>query len=460
MATTNSGSHRRMPDPELAPGTVVGDYEIERQIGVGGMGTVYQAIHPVIDKRVALKVLSHEMCANAESLGRFVQEARAVNRIGHPNIVDVFGFGTTEDGRAFLAMELLTGESLGVRLASGRFELAEACAILIEITHALEAAHDADIIHRDLKPDNVFLAVRKAETVVKLLDFGIAKLSPIGGLHAPVDITQPGQMVGTPQYIAPEQARGLVVERSADVYALGVVAFEMVTGKLPFTSDDPIELLAKHITLRAPLPSDFEATLSPLVDDLIAGMLEKDPARRPTVPRVRELLEQIRIAPKAPTGRAAKRQSETAVLDTRAIAGKLGPRRRWWLAPLALVVIAGGVKLATTLYDRGDYAYDYGNDDQAPRVTRLGAPAVLPLVTPTAPPPRPPEPQPDVTSTEPAPKPAPTLLAKPVKPRPHKQRPVPRPAPTAPVTAPTAPAKLPPPPPVDDDAIRNPFKTP
>ena len=453
VATTKPGSHPRMPDPELAPGTVVGDYQIERQIGVGGMGTVYQAIHPVIDKRVALKVLRYEMCANAESLGRFVQEARAVNRIGHPNIVDVFGFGTTEDGRAFLAMELLTGESLGVRLASGRFTLAEACAILIEITHALEAAHDADVIHRDLKPDNIFLAVRKSETIVKLLDFGIAKLSPVAGMQAPVDITQPGQLVGTPQYIAPEQARGLVVERSADVYALGVVAFEMMTGWLPFTSTDPVELLAKHITLRAPLPSDFEATLPPLVDDLIASMLEKEPAKRPTVPRVRELLEQIRIAPSALTGRAAKRQFETAVLDTHALSDKTGPRRRWWLAPLVLMVIAGGIKLATTLFDRADQGAHEDHDD-APRVT-LEAPVPGPLVTPTAPVPSAPE----VIATAPPPelaaKPLAKPLAKPVKPNPHKHRPGPAATVTAPTTVPTVQ-----PPPVDDDGIRNPFKVP
>ena len=247
-----------------------------------------------------------------------MQEARAVNRIGHPNIVDVFGFGTTEDQRAFLAMALLTGESLGRRLErSPSLTSHEAARILLEVSYALEAAHAAGIVHRDLKPDNVFLVASRKACEVRLLDFGIAKLTNGGAmLDGPVTSTQPGMIVGTPQYMAPEQARGQVLNGSTDIYALGVMAFEMFAGRPPFVSEDPVELVAKHITLIPPAPSDFNADLPEIVDQLLAGMLRKDPATRPTIDVVQTLLEQIRLAPVSDHAldRNHKRQLETEVL--------------------------------------------------------------------------------------------------------------------------------------------------
>jgi tRNA A-37 threonylcarbamoyl transferase component Bud32 len=378
---------------------VVGEYRIERKLGQGGMGTVYAAIHPVIDKRVAIKVLHHELCANADAVTRFIQEARAVNRIGHPNIVDVFGFGTTEDGRAFLAMELLTGESLAVRIGRGVPPIDEACDILVEVTYALEAAHDAGIIHRDLKPDNVFLtSSRNRRPSVKLLDFGIAKLSVDQGMTAPVDCTQPGQMVGTPQYIAPEQARGKALDGSADVYALGVMAFELLAGRPPFLSDDPVELIAKHITLRPPSPSDFNADVPELADQLVDGMLEKDPTRRPSVAQVREQLERIRIEPPSTDARhrAAKRLRATEM--TQAIVDDpVAARRRWsrwWFALAALVVAAIGVKIAMFAAD--------GSDDDMTRPPTVESITARPLDhTPTPIPAQPIEQAPQPVATPP-----------------------------------------------------------
>ena len=355
--TVHTRSGRPASATDLAPGTAAGDYVIERQLGHGGMGTVYQAIHPVIDKRVAIKVLHHELCANSEAVARFVQEARAVNRIGHPNIVDVFGFGTTEDGRAFLAMDLLTGESLGRRLERApSLTSREAAHILLEVSYALEAAHAVGIVHRDLKPDNVFLvASRKLACEVRLLDFGIAKLTNDGAmLDGSVTSTQPGMIVGTPQYMAPEQARGQVESGSTDIYALGVMAFEMFAGRPPFVGEDPVELVAKHITLPPPAPSDFNADLPELVDTLLSEMLRKDPATRPPIQTVQTALEQIGLAP--PTDHALdrnlKRQLETEVLSgLGASAAVRPPRRRVWMIPVVLFGLAVCLKVATFALD-------------------------------------------------------------------------------------------------------------
>ncbi len=415
-------SFPRPPDPalELLAGTVVGEYRIEHKLGHGGMGTVYAAVHPVIDKRVAIKVLHHVLCANAEAVTRFVQEARAVNRIGHPNIVDVFGFGTTGDGRAFLAMELLTGESLATRIARGALPIDEACDILIEITHALEAAHHAGIVHRDLKPDNVFLTPnRDRRASIKLLDFGIAKLNVDGGMTGPVDATQPGQVVGTPQYIAPEQARGKPLDGSADVYALGVMAFELFANRPPFLSDDPVELIAKHITLEPPAPSDFCADVPELADHVVAAMLAKEPAGRPSVVAVRAQLERIRTEPPSREARerSAKRLRATemnAIIDAGVTAPT--PWSRWWVVLGALVAIALGIKIGMLLLD--------GSDEPPAPPGTVGSPVAAPIAVPepaagVATPPPPLDPTP--AAVEPSP-----ITARPAVVRPTKRPPAPR----------------------------------
>src|SRR3954471_5448371 len=163
---------------DLAVGEMVGEYRVEGELGRGGMGRVYAATHPVIAKRAAIKVLHPELSVNTEAVERFIQEARSVNQIGHPNIVDIFAFGTLPDGRSYFVMEWLRGESLHTRIERERLPIAEALVMLETITVALEAAHEKGIVHRDLKPDNVFLVEVKGDRPqVKLLDFGIAKLS-------------------------------------------------------------------------------------------------------------------------------------------------------------------------------------------------------------------------------------------------------------------------------------------
>ncbi len=459
----------RVPPSDFAPGTSVGDYRIEHVIGVGGMGTVYRALHRVIEKRVALKVLHRELCGNDEMLGRFVREARSVNRIRHPNIVDVFGFGSTDDGRAYLAMELLEGESLAdcidVRCRSGvGLPLAEACHILTEIAHALEAAHQAGVVHRDLKPDNVFLLADRSVGAVKLLDFGIAKLLEGEGVIGaiPVEHTQPGILIGTPRYIAPEQARLQSIDGRADIYALGVLAFELFAGRLPFIGSDGVDLVAKHVALAPPNPSDFDPLLPALVDELVGSMLAKAPGERPTLPQVRERLARIPNEPPGENPQHRMRLDETKV----GLPAVQPRRRRSWgaLVVLSIVVLGGAGWLARTA--------------RKEPIAKLPAP-VLQNAPPASSPAQPTAPTAPTAPTElhdlpevvapvlietPRPSKA-TTTRKPIRDRGRVQRePAPRSRPVPvdneqkPQLVPADNAQKPRPVPVDDNALRDPFE--
>jgi serine/threonine-protein kinase len=261
-------------DPEgdtgLGPGTRVGEYVIEKQIGEGGMGLVFAAVHPVIGKHVAIKVLNPSLAGDATSVQRFIQEARAVNQIGHRNIVDIFGFGELPSGRHYFVMELLKGQSLKQRLASPLGD-AEAFAVLGEICDALGAAHAAGVVHRDLKPDNIFIS---DESRVKLLDFGIAKLTE----NPAVLSTQAGQPMGTPRYMSPEQRLGRPIDLRTDLYALGVMMFEIFGSR-----DQAIGLgtlihacLAEDPSARPESAAEIRARL----DELAARLRPKPPPPR------------------------------------------------------------------------------------------------------------------------------------------------------------------------------------
>jgi serine/threonine protein kinase len=272
---------------DLRAGSPVGEYEIQEQIGEGAMGTVYSAVHPLIGKRVAIKVLKPELCANQTSIDRFVQEAQAVNKIGHPNIVDVFLMGELPDGRAYMIMEWLGGEDLKTRLARGPLTVADTCDVLDGIARALDAAHAKHIVHRDLKPDNVFLhKVDDGPLMVKLLDFGIAKLLKS---RPGTDKTQTGNMLGTPRYISPEQARGIDVDHRADIYSLGVMAYEMLTGRPPFQGETAMDLVIKHLGEPPPPLSQF-AKVPKGLEQCVMRMLAKDAAQRPSLEEVRGIL--------------------------------------------------------------------------------------------------------------------------------------------------------------------------
>jgi serine/threonine-protein kinase len=288
-----------MSGDELEPGTKVGDYVITGRLGEGGMATVYSGLHPLIGKRVAVKVIRAELCRSADAVDRFVQEARAANEIGHPNLVDVFNFGSLPDGRSYFVMEWLQGRTLADVLdTDGPLPLGMACRALLEICDGLAAAHELGIVHRDLKPQNVFFVEATGGNKVKLLDFGIAKL--VGKREGTTPHTQPGLTMGTPDYISPEQARGRVIDARADVYSLGVLAFEMVTGQLPFVADNAADMMSMHLHAPPRRPSAVNPLLPPAFDALVERMLAKDAALRPSVSEVRSALTHILYPPPAP----------------------------------------------------------------------------------------------------------------------------------------------------------------
>jgi len=283
------------PSSDLQPGMKVGEYNVDKKIGEGGMGAVYSATHPMIGKRAAIKVISTALGTDASAVNRFVQEARSVNQIGHPNIVDVFAFGTLPDGRNYFMMEYLQGESLADRIQRIAMPLGEALEILDQVADALEAAHEKQIVHRDLKPDNVYLAaVRGGRTLVKLLDFGIAKLAaPEGPGSGGVQKTRTGMMMGTPGYISPEQARGKNVDHRTDVYALGCMLFEIACGRLPFIADNAMDIVLMHMTTPPVRASAVWPDIPPPLDELIARMLEKDASLRPSLTEVRAVFSDL-----------------------------------------------------------------------------------------------------------------------------------------------------------------------
>jgi serine/threonine-protein kinase len=234
----------------LPAGTVIGGYRILELLGEGGMGRVYVAEHIKLGRRVAMKVLKTELATNVNAVSRFFAEARAVNRISHDHIVEITDFLEKSGGYNCYIMELLRGEDLGLRLLRAEPpSLATSVEIAIQIASALGAVHAAGIVHRDLKPDNIFLIERSgSRNYVKLLDFGVAKLIDPFDTGIATHTTAAGQIIGTPEYMSPEQAGGQVVDHRTDIYALGVILYELVTGQLPFKAKSFGELVIKHMT--------------------------------------------------------------------------------------------------------------------------------------------------------------------------------------------------------------------
>jgi len=285
----------------IGPGTEVGGYVIDGELGHGGMGVVYSATHPVIGKRAAIKILRPEVSRSPIAVERFIQEARAVNQIGHPNIVDIFAYGALPDGRAYHVMDLLVGEPLRRRLKRSVLHPSEAAAVIDDIASALIAAHDHGFVHRDLKPDNVFLVSHDDRwPSVKLLDFGLAKLMPEYGV--PSFTTKVGAMLGTPEYMSPEQARGVGVDHRTDIYALGVVMFESIAGKRPFpVLADSFATLLQHAEEPPLSLTDAVADLPPEMVQLVDAMLAKTPQARPSLAAVRAVIKRLRATQQLPT---------------------------------------------------------------------------------------------------------------------------------------------------------------
>ena len=255
-----TGPLQAQPSPSVAdPGdpligkTLAGRYAIVRKLGEGGMGAVYLAMHQVLEKPIALKVLHGEFARKPDLVERFMQEAKAASRIRHENVIDISDFGTTPEGLVFFAMELLQGHDLHediarARLAGQLLPWSRSKKIFLQICAALSAAHAKGIIHRDLKPENVYLVEFLGDPdFVKLLDFGIAKLTEVN--EGDRKLTRTGMLFGTPEYMSPEQARGEPhVDHRVDVYAMGCILFQLVTGRVPFEADNFMGVLSLHLT--------------------------------------------------------------------------------------------------------------------------------------------------------------------------------------------------------------------
>jgi serine/threonine-protein kinase len=236
--------------PDALLGLVLDDkYRLEERLGEGGMGAVYRAMHLLIERPVAVKVLSQRLVTDDAAKERFRREARAAGRLQHTNAVAVTDFGETKEGLVYLVMELLEGKPLREVLAQDApLDPARAVSLMLQISAAVEAAHEAGILHRDLKPGNIFLVQRPdSPYIVKVLDFGIAKIADAGGEFNLNDtLTGTGVMIGTPRYMSPEQCDGAQLTPASDVYSLGVILYEMLTGQTPFNGASPLALALKH----------------------------------------------------------------------------------------------------------------------------------------------------------------------------------------------------------------------
>ncbi len=306
MGRTDLDRIQVKPAPDAYLGTVVDDrYRILGKLGQGGMGAVYLAEHKVIERKVAIKILSQDFARKADLVQRFIQEARAAARIGHENIVEVYDFGETISGSVFFAMEHLEGKDLAQLIRTeSPLPIPRIKHIITQICRAVGAAHGKQIIHRDLKPENIFLITKEGKTdFVKVLDFGIAKMSNIEEDKG--RLTRTGMLFGTPEYMSPEQARGESPDHRVDIYAVGCLLYEMLTGTVPFTADSFMAVLTKHMLepveppsrrSKARIPADIEAVcLRALTKDRdqrfqtlqeLALALEGDTARAVLVPPV------------------------------------------------------------------------------------------------------------------------------------------------------------------------------
>lgn len=262
----------------------LGEFTIKKKLGEGGMGGVYLAYQESLDREVALKVLTERLCQNEKFISRFKREARSAASIIHPNVIQIYSIGE-DHGIHYFAMEYVRGEDLMRHLAKGRrFSVEEALHIVIQVAEAIACAAEAGIVHRDIKPANIMLDERGR---VKVTDFGLAKTE-----SSDLNVTEVGTIVGTANYMSPEQGQGKPLDTRSDIYSLGVVFFELLTGRPPFIAEQPSAVLFKHIYEDRPRPSDFNPAVPPAVDRMVQRMMARDPADRP--PNAEALLAELR----------------------------------------------------------------------------------------------------------------------------------------------------------------------
>ena len=362
-------------------GQTVGSYRIQSVIGSGGMGTVYLAEHRELGRQAAIKVLRRELSPDATVVKRFLEEARAASRVSHPGIVHIYDLGTTPDGLPFIVMEHLTGESLSARLARvGTLPVDQAVDVAVQTASTLEAVHAKGIVHRDLKPDNLFLTadpLLRHGFRVKVLDFGIAKLRR--DLTGDTMNTRSGAVLGTPVYMSPEQCRGDVeaVDHRTDVYAMGIILFQMLAGEPPFSSPIFGDLLIMHVTSTPPSVAARNPSVPKSLEAVILKALAKAAGDRfPSMLDMRLALGQIGgetlLAPSTsgdalavgggqpmgPSGTllsddgTGRPRSRTTLSGAASQVQAAPARRRWPVAVAAVILIGAGAIVGASRYAR------------------------------------------------------------------------------------------------------------
>jgi serine/threonine-protein kinase len=328
-------------------GTVLsGRYRLEAKLGSGGMSTVYLARDQTLDRQVAVKVMHREMSEQADQLERFRQEARSVAKFSHPNVVSVIDAGE-DGGHPYIVFEYVEGETLKQRInRNGALDPQEAIAYAIEIGRGLSVAHARNMVHRDIKPQNILI---DHEGRAKLTDFGISRQLEQDGM------TATGRVLGTTDYVAPEQAMGRKVDPRTDIYSLGVVLYEMLVGQVPFAADSQVGVAMKHVNEELPDVQRRRPDVSAAVALVVERSTAKDPAER--YQQVSEMIDDLSTALEVEAARAGSTTGEaTSVLDAvPPPKRKLSGRARWsWAAILILLVVAGGTLLAVQLISSGN----------------------------------------------------------------------------------------------------------
>jgi serine/threonine-protein kinase len=275
----------RPKDPFIGRELLGGQFRVLEKIGTGGMGSVYKAEQPAMNRMVAIKILHPKLAGRKDLTSRFRREARAMSQLTHPNTVKVFMYGELEDdGSLYIVMEMLEGRNLNQTVRKeGPMTVERAIPILIQVCGALQEAHDLGIVHRDLKPENIFLSKQGGiSDYPKVLDFGLAKVTERQMQPGSVILTQEGMVFGTPEFMSPEQAQGKTLDARSDIYSLAVILYEVLTGKLPFTARTPMEYIQKHVTdpiipLSERVP---DRKFAKGLDEVLAKALQKQPDNR------------------------------------------------------------------------------------------------------------------------------------------------------------------------------------
>jgi tRNA A-37 threonylcarbamoyl transferase component Bud32 len=395
-----------MSDPppgayERLVGTILDErYHIERVLGQGRMGVVFLARHAMIEKMVAIKVLKREAAHDQSVAERFVQEAKAASRIGHPSIVGITDFGTTPEGMTYLVMEYVEGDTLDHVIAThAPMAPSRALSIAAQIARALCAAHDKGVVHRDLEPHNIFAFDREGRGVVKIVDFGIARVRAVDSDPASTRLARADALLGTPEYMAPEQAAGRSdMDHRVDIYSLGIILYEMIVGRVPHRGEHTMSTLAMQMfdPIEPPRKALPGLAISDELEQVMLRALAKDPDER--FSSMQELARALEGA-----GESAHQQAPGAVAKGAPDVPQRGDRerqagqRRWLLIAVALVLLAGGAAAAALLAG-GNGTNESASlqpgaasaskttpeladpDDAVPRVPDAAVPAMLPAM--------------------------------------------------------------------------------